>query len=129
MIHDIVTHRANWESAILIAIAQADETNKSYWQHELKAFKDTFPLPKFQQAFLNGEWVCDGTPPEIPGVYPVSCRRENQSGIWYSYWDGTTFGPFRTTKTCAYDFKDGDDTEHAGTDLLAAGSWYRDGAM
>ena len=38
--------------------------------------------PKLTPWFVNGE------KPARPGVYNVSCRKENQSGHWYARWDG-----------------------------------------
>lgn len=36
-------------------------------------------------------WFPMATPPVRVGVYNVSCITKNQSGIWYSYWDGKSF--------------------------------------
>lgn len=33
-------------------------------------------------------WFPFSTPPVRPGVYNVSCRHENQSGLWYGRFDG-----------------------------------------
>lgn len=33
-------------------------------------------------------WFPFTTPPVRPGVYNVSCRYENQTGLWYGRFDG-----------------------------------------
>ena len=33
-------------------------------------------------------WFVKGEKPARPGVYNVSCQKENQSGLWYALWDG-----------------------------------------
>lgn len=33
-------------------------------------------------------WFTTGEAPVHPGVYNVSCQKENQSGDWYARWDG-----------------------------------------
>jgi hypothetical protein len=38
------------------------------------------------------DWFTDGTLPVRPGVYNVSCQKENQSGAWYAFFDGNGFG-------------------------------------
>ncbi len=42
--------------------------------------------PKLTPWFVNGE------KPARPGVYNVSCRRTKQSGMYYAYFDGESFG-------------------------------------
>jgi hypothetical protein len=37
------------------------------------------------------EWFSIETPPVRKGVYNVSCNGTDQSGQWYSYWDGLRF--------------------------------------
>lgn len=39
-------------------------------------------------------WFANGEKPTRKGVYNVSCQREDQSGNWYSYWDGRRFNCF-----------------------------------
>lgn len=42
-------------------------------------------------------WFPVSTPPIRKGVYNVSCRKSNQSGDWYSFWDGVAFNWFTTS--------------------------------
>ena len=51
-------------------------------------------------------WFTNGEKPVHIGVYNVSCQRENQSGEWYSYWDGSYFSPFAYNVEDAYDFSE-----------------------
>jgi hypothetical protein len=39
-------------------------------------------------------WFPISAKPARKGVYNVSCQTENQSGNWYSYWDGVMFYTF-----------------------------------
>ena len=47
-LHDVVTHRASWRNAIILARDEASEgsedpdADRSYWNHELRAFDRTF---------------------------------------------------------------------------------------
>lgn len=47
-------------------------------------------------------WFTNGEKPAYPGVYNVSCRKENQTGEWYSYWNGLHFCPFSRKLEGAY---------------------------
>lgn len=47
-------------------------------------------------------WFPISSPPVRPGVYNVSCQYENQSGAWYSYFDGEKFGWFGCDSDEAY---------------------------
>lgn len=33
-------------------------------------------------------WFVNGEKPARPGVYNVSCRRTDQTGLWYAKWNG-----------------------------------------
>lgn len=48
-------------------------------------------------------WFTKGEKPAHIGVYNVSCRKEGQTGWWYSYWDGSYFRMFSTDVDVAYD--------------------------
>jgi len=37
------------------------------------------------------EWYPIDIKPVRKGVYNVSCRSEDQTGRWYSYWNGSNF--------------------------------------
>jgi hypothetical protein len=37
------------------------------------------------------EWYPASIKPVRKGIYNVSCRSEDQSGKWYSYWNGVSF--------------------------------------
>ena len=37
-LHDFITHRSNWRTALLLAGLNAEQGDKGYWQHELRAF-------------------------------------------------------------------------------------------
>ena len=49
-------------------------------------------------------WFTNGEKPGHIGVYNVSCRKEDQSGEWYSYWDGSYFHHFSYDVEGAYYF-------------------------
>lgn len=69
-------------------------------------------------------WFVNGEKPLRPGVYNVSCQRSNQSGDWWSHWDGEDFGPFELKPEKAFSFrKCWEQGPHAGTNLLLLGSW------
>lgn len=48
-------------------------------------------------------WFVNGEKPVHKGVYNVSCQTQEQSGDWYSYWNGHRFGYFSTNAEDAYD--------------------------
>jgi hypothetical protein len=37
------------------------------------------------------QWFVNGEKPWEPGIYNVSCRKQNQTGTWYAYWDGSAW--------------------------------------
>lgn len=39
-------------------------------------------------------WFTKGETPSRIGVYQASCKKENQTGDWYSYWNGEDFCSF-----------------------------------
>lgn len=47
-------------------------------------------------------WFVNGEKPVRIGVYNVSCQTQDQSGDWYSYWNGLEFGYFSLTQKGAY---------------------------
>ena len=47
-------------------------------------------------------WFTKGEKPVHIGVYNVSCRKYDQTGNWYSYWDGNHFKSFGTSVAQAY---------------------------
>ena len=65
-------------------------------------------------------WFVCGELPARRGVYNVSCRCEDQSGEWYSYWDGQTFRWFDHDPQQA--FADRADIG-SGMRVLRNGSW------
>ena len=36
-------------------------------------------------------WFVNGEKPTRKGVYNVSCRKKNQTGLWFARWDGKTW--------------------------------------
>lgn len=36
------------------------------------------------------------TPPTVPGIYNVSCRSRNQTGLWYAHFDGVNWSVWET---------------------------------
>lgn len=72
-------------------------------------------------------WFVNGEKPARPGVYNVSCRRTNQSGEWYSPWNGKNFGCFdRDPKQAELRRKmqgAGRNGLGAGNEVLPSGSW------
>ena len=66
------------------------------------------------------EWFISGEKPAYKGVYNVSCRKDNQSGYWYAYWDGEEFYWFDQYVDGAYnETRPGG----AGSIVLTEGSW------
>lgn len=66
-------------------------------------------------------WFTNGEKPAYIGVYNVSCRKENQTGKYYSYWDGKQFNKFAFYVSDAYDKKY---SNYEGIDcVLTEGSW------
>lgn len=63
-------------------------------------------------------WFTNGEKPAHIGVYNVSCRKENQTGEWYSYWDGSFFHDFSWCIDRAYAYAK-DDSRFTNTE----GSW------
>lgn len=55
-----------------------------------------------QSNFVTDWFEIDSTFPEQEGVYNVSCRSTNQTGDWYSYFDGVKFGYFAMSPQQAY---------------------------
>lgn len=72
---------------------------------------------KFTPWFINGE------NPFRPGVYGVSRKRRDQSGNWYSHWNGKNFGPFGGTPQEALRMRRTWLSRGAGTRVLSGGSW------
>lgn len=72
-------------------------------------------------------WFVNGEKPVRPGVYSVSCRRQHQTGEWYSHWDGQCFGPFslepQRAEVAHARYKKAGDHVHAGNAVLPRGSW------
>ncbi|WP_315127310.1 hypothetical protein [Comamonas antarctica] len=66
-------------------------------------------------------WFVNGEKPARKGVYNVSCRSESQTGRWYSWWDGKTFGAFATNLDRAKEYH----LMHPGARIasLGGGSW------
>lgn len=48
-------------------------------------------------------WFTKGRPKRI-GVYQASCQKENQSGDWYSYWNGKHFCRFSSSVEGALEY-------------------------
>lgn len=70
------------------------------------------------------EWFVNGEKPAYVGVYNVSCQRTEQSGTWYSYWNGKAFQWFASSVESAYLYnKDDEDDVGAGASVLTEGSW------
>lgn len=69
--------------------------------------------PKMTPWFVNGE------KPARPGAYNVSCRKSDQSGKFFGYWDGKKWcwGLFPTPDEAATDHYDGESAS------VASGSW------
>lgn len=65
-------------------------------------------------------WFTNGEKPAYPGVYNVSCRKENQTGEWYSYWNGYEFTWFEHSVDAAYRERL---IPGAGRIVLTEGSW------
>lgn len=64
-------------------------------------------------------WFTNGEKPAYVGVYNVSCRKENQTGQWYSYWNGKGWHPFAITIDRAYVYS----THGSGEYTNEEGSW------
>ena len=43
-------------------------------------------------------WFVNGEKPARPGVYNVSCRKLDQSGDWWSHWNGEAWSDASTDK-------------------------------
>ena len=73
------------------------------------------------------EWFVNGEKPVHIGVYNVSCDKVDQSGEWFSWWNGRSFGPFTLWPERAVEIRDDYKVRgrscHAGTNLLRRGSW------
>lgn len=50
------------------------------------------------------EWRIKGEKPDIIGVINISCQTENQSGIWYAYFDGKQTGPWAKSPDKAVEY-------------------------
>ena len=70
-------------------------------------------------------WFVNGEKPARPGIYNVRYEKSEQSGNWYSYWDGRKFGPFsaRIEWVLPTTARFGPKEWHAGRGLLRRGSW------
>lgn len=77
--------------------------------------KSEYQTPKLTPWFTNGE------KPAHVGVYNVSCRKENQSGEYYSYWDGSYFYDFSRSIDMAYKY--GNSNYERGKFSNVGGSW------
>lgn len=70
------------------------------------------------------KWFCSGELPSIEGVYNVSCKKTEQSGRWWSHWNGHNFGPFTSDRHEAELIReDYEGQDHAGSCVLDHGSW------
>ena len=47
-------------------------------------------------------WFTKGEKPVHIGVYNVSCRKHDQTGNWYSYWNGKEFSYWCRSIEAAY---------------------------
>jgi hypothetical protein len=69
-------------------------------------------------------WFTNGEKPDHIGVYNVSCQRENQTGDWYSYWNGERFYFFASDVEEAYrEYYNGCTGGKSDSFVLIEGSW------
>lgn len=68
------------------------------------------------------DWFVNGEKPVRIGVYNISCRKYDQTGEWYVYWDGQGFcHDWTTDKNEAYQYYLASNGEH--TLERHIGSW------
>lgn len=51
-------------------------------------------MSKTNLSYEMTTWFSVDTPPVRKGVYNISCRNHDQTGDWYSYWDGEFWHPW-----------------------------------
>lgn len=66
-------------------------------------------------------WFTKGEKPKRIGVYQASCKKVDQTGRWYSYWNGKHFCAFGSSIAYAQIY--GDMNEPSALLIGRLGSW------